>query len=150
MNDLWFCIGSAYVVLKVKPGVKYGANKVSKAFELAHKESRLLGHNTSYMREIRGARTVGGTANLTGKLVGGIGGGALVVANVAMSGEIRPSHIINGAAAAATLFGVGAAFTATWFVLDYGIMGINYMLRNGPVGMEDIIDNLVGRSYKIY
>ncbi len=68
-------------------------------------------------------------------------GGVLLVADIAMSGKIRPSHWINGAMLGASTTGVGSLVAAGWFAADYGTLGINYLLGNGAVGLGDMIDN---------
>jgi len=70
-----------------------------------------------------------------------IAGGALLVADIAMSGEIKPSHWINAAAILSAGTGVGAFVGGAWFIADYGTMRVNYLLGNGAVGLGDMIDN---------
>jgi hypothetical protein len=67
-------------------------------------------------------------------------GGALVVADVAMSGELKWSHVINGGMAAVSWTGVGSLVAGAWFVADFGTLCVNYLLGNGAVGLGDMID----------
>jgi len=79
-------------------------------------------------------------------------GGALLVADIAMSGDIKASHVINGVMLSISGTGVGAFVGGAWFIADYGTMGINYLLGNGAVGLGDMIDNSLGKygKYKMY
>jgi len=68
-------------------------------------------------------------------------GGALIVADVALSGEIRLSHGINGLMIGLSLTGWGSVVAGIWFIADFGIMGVNYILGNEARGLGDIIDD---------
>ena len=76
-------------------------------------------------------------------------GAVLLVADIALSGELKPSHGINAAMLAASTTGVGAIVAGVWFLADFGTMGVNYLLGNGAKGIGDMIDESVG-TYKMY
>ncbi|SEH49533.1 RHS repeat-associated core domain-containing protein [Chryseobacterium culicis] len=67
-------------------------------------------------------------------------GGALLVADIAMSGQVKPSHIINGAMLGASMSGVGSIVAGAWFVVDIGTGGVNYLSGNGFTTLSDVID----------
>lgn len=58
-----------------------------------------------------------------------------------MSGEIKPSHFINGAMIGMVGTVWGAPISGVWFLADYGTLGVNYLLGNGAVGLGDMLDN---------
>lgn len=64
----------------------------------------------------------------------------MLVADIALSGDIKPSHIINGAMLGASTTGVGSIVAGIWFVADFGRMGVNYLIYNEARGLGDIID----------
>jgi hypothetical protein len=66
----------------------------------------------------------------------------LFAADIAMSGEIKPSHYITGGVMALTAAtaGVGSVVAVIWFVADFGTMGVNWLIGNGARGLGDIID----------
>ena len=72
-------------------------------------------------------------------------GGALVITDVALSGELKPSHVINSVMLGASTTGVGAIVSGVWFVADFGTMGVNYLLGNGAKGIGDMIDESTGK-----
>ena len=76
-------------------------------------------------------------------------GAVLLVADIALSGELKPSHGINAAMLAASTTGVGAIVAGVWFLADFGTMGVNYLLGNGAKGIGDMIDESLG-TYKMY
>jgi hypothetical protein len=85
-----------------------------------------------------------------GRFLGVGAGGVLVIADVAMSGEIKPSNWINGGMAGISWTGVGSIIAGVWFVADFGTMGVNCLLGNGAVGLGDMIDNSsLGKSLTI-
>jgi hypothetical protein len=44
--------------------------------------------------------------------------------------------------------GFGSLVAGGWFIADYGILGINYLLGNGAVSLGDMIDNSsFGKKY---
>ncbi|WP_370901631.1 hypothetical protein, partial [Chryseobacterium gossypii] len=67
-------------------------------------------------------------------------GGVLLVADVAMSGQVKPSHIINGAMLGASMSGVGSIVAGAWFVADMGTGAVNYLSGNGFTTLSDVID----------
>ena len=88
-----------------------------------------------------------GKIQKVGRLIGRTSFGFLG-ADVLMSGNVKLSHLINAGMITAGLKGgkIGVIIAISWFVIDYGAMGINYfILDNGAVGMGDMIDNWVGR-----
>jgi hypothetical protein len=88
-------------------------------------------------KPLQGVRNVG-------KSLGFGVGGALVVADIAMSGEVKPSHIINGISIGLSFSVWGSLVAGAWFVADYGTLGVNYLMGNGAVGLGDIIDGWYG------
>ncbi|MGG5208692.1 hypothetical protein ACQWU4_07065, partial [Chryseobacterium sp. MIQD13] len=74
-------------------------------------------------------------------------GGALLVADIAMSGELKPSHAINAAMLVASTTGVGSIVAGVWFVADMGTMGVNYMINGEAKGLGDMIDESVANEY---
>ncbi|WP_333615774.1 hypothetical protein [Bacteroides pyogenes] len=79
------------------------------------------------------------------------GSGILLVADIAVSGEIKPSHVINGAMLGASTTGVGSIVAAIWFAADLGTTGINILISGEAKGLGDIIDEgLSGYCIKIY
>lgn len=85
--------------------------------------------------------------NLSGKLTKV--GGVLLAADVLLSGELKASHAINSAMLGASTTGVGAIVAGTWFIADFGTMGVDYILNGEAKGLGDIIDEKVG-SYEMY
>lgn len=67
-------------------------------------------------------------------------GGALLVADIALSGDIKPSHVINGIMLGASTTGVGSIVAGAWFVADFGTMGVNYLINGEAKGIGDMID----------
>ena len=76
-------------------------------------------------------------------------GGALIGADILMSGEIKPSHAINALMIGISGTGVGALIGGVWFLADFGTMGVNWALGNGAIGLGDMIDNTLG-TYEMY
>ena len=76
-------------------------------------------------------------------------GGALVVADIALSGEIKPSHVINSIMLGASMTGFGTVIASAWFIADFGTMGINYLMGNGAVGLGDMLDQKIG-TFEMY
>ncbi|WP_202974468.1 RHS repeat domain-containing protein, partial [Chryseobacterium elymi] len=74
-------------------------------------------------------------------------GGVLLVADVAMSGELKPSHAINGAMLLASTTGIGSIVAGVWFVADMGTMGVNYLINREAKGLGDMIDESVANEY---
>lgn len=89
-------------------------------------------HRANQIAKVQNAR------NLSTKLTKV--GGALLVADIALFGDIKPSHIINGAMLGASTTGVGSIVAGIWFVADFGRMGVNYLIYNEARGLGDIID----------
>lgn len=71
-------------------------------------------------------------------------GGVLLVADVAMSGEVKTSHLINGAMLGLSMSGVGSIVAGVWFVADMGTMGANYLINGEAKGLGDMIDEATG------
>ena len=76
-------------------------------------------------------------------------GGALLVADIAMSGEIKTSHAINAFMLGISTTGVGSIVAGVWFIADFGTMGVNYLLNGEAKGLSDIIDENTG-SIELY
>ena len=66
-----------------------------------------------------------------------------------MSGELKPSQLINGAMLYASTTGVGTVVAGVWFVADNGYGLYNYLNGNGFNTISDEIDNSMG-TYKLY
>jgi RHS repeat-associated protein len=81
---------------------------------------------------------VQGARNLATKLTKV--GGVLLVGDIALSGDIKPSHVINGLMLGASLTGVGSIVAGVWFVADFGTMGVNYLINGEVKGIGDMID----------
>ena len=81
----------------------------------------------------------------TGKVLN-YAGGPLIAADIAMSGEIKVSHAINGGMIYLSTTVWGAPIAGAWFILDYSTMGINLILSRGKNsnGLGDIIDKWTG------
>ncbi|WP_409417853.1 hypothetical protein [Flavobacterium sp. PS2] len=67
-------------------------------------------------------------------------GGALLVADIALSGDIKPSHVINGIMLGMSTTGVGSIVAGAWFIADFGTMGVNYLINGESKGLSDMID----------
>ncbi len=76
-------------------------------------------------------------------------GGVLLVADIALSGELKPSQAINAVMLGASTTGVGAIAAGVWFLADFGTMGVNYLINGKAKGLGDMIDESVG-TYKMY
>lgn len=89
-------------------------------------------HRANQVAKVQNAR------NLSTKLTKV--GGALLVADIALSGGIKPSHVINGIMLGASTTGVGSIVAGAWFVADFGTMGVNYLINGETKGIGDMID----------
>jgi hypothetical protein len=78
------------------------------------------------------------------KFIKGAGWGALGL-DVALSGEVKVSHVINGGMVGLSYTGWGSVVSVIWFVADFGTMGVNWVIGNGAKGLGDIIDEAIGR-----
>ncbi|SFO39106.1 hypothetical protein SAMN05421741_14912 [Paenimyroides ummariense] len=77
-------------------------------------------------------------------------GGVLVAADIAMSGELKPSHGINVFMLGISGTGVGSIVAGVWFVADMGTGAYNYYFSDdGFKTISDMIDQNVG-SYEMY
>ena len=76
-------------------------------------------------------------------------GGILVAADIALSGELKPSHAINVAMIGASFTGVGTVLAGVWFVADYGTGFYNYLNGDGFYTISDSIDEKYG-TYHMY
>jgi hypothetical protein len=83
-----------------------------------------------------------GARNLGTKLT--IAGGVLLVADVAMSGEVKTSHAINAGMLAISGTGVGSIVAGVWFVADMGTGAVNYLNGSGFKTLSDVIDESTG------
>lgn len=92
-------------------------------------------------------KSVSNARNLSGKLTKV--GGVLLVADVALSGQLKPSHAINAAMLGASTTGVGAIAAGAWFIVDFGAMGVNYIMSGEAKGLGDMIDEATG-TYQMY
>jgi hypothetical protein len=105
-------------------------------------QSKWKNPGAKYWRNVQTAPLKG--VRTAGRVVGVGVGGALVLADVALSGEIKWSHTINAGMVAISWTGVGSLVAGAWFIADFGTMGVNYLLGNGAVGLGDMIDNAAG------
>jgi hypothetical protein len=123
-NELWHQTKTRGVAWQFQdrwdnPGAKYWREQQIKPFEKARKTGKF-----------------GKFARKAGPVV--------LVADVAMSGELKWSHIINGGMVGISFTGWGSVVAAVWFVADFGTMGVNYIIGNGAKGLGDIIDEAAG------
>lgn len=100
------------------------------------------GHNLAKATRAKQVQTVAKARNLSSKLTKA--GGILIVADIALSGEIKPSHAINTAMLGLSTTGLGTIVAGIWFVADFGTMGANYLLNGEAKGIGDIIDESFG------
>ncbi|MCZ2337476.1 MAG: hypothetical protein LC127_04610 [Chitinophagales bacterium] len=69
-----------------------------------------------------------------------IAGGAFIVADVALSGEVKPSTYINGFMLGISGTGVGTVVGGAWFLIDNGVGAYNYFNGREFQTVSDIID----------
>ena len=91
--------------------------------------------------------TVAKARNISTKLT--YAGAVLTGADILLSGEIKPSHLKNGAMLGVSTTGVGTIIAGVWFIADYGTMGINYIFTREAQGISDMIDESIG-TYELY
>ncbi|WP_265429940.1 RHS repeat-associated core domain-containing protein [Chryseobacterium sp. YIM B08800] len=84
------------------------------------------------VKGFQGARSLG--TKLT------VAGGVFLAADIAMSGQVKPSHMINAAMLGASFSGVGSIVAGAWFVADMGTGAVNYLNGNGFRTLSDVID----------
>lgn len=92
-------------------------------------------------------KTVAHVRKVSNKLTKGAG--ILIAADIALFGELKPSHAINAAMLGASTTGVGAIVAGVWFIADFGTMGVNYIINGEAQGISDIIDEKIG-TYEMY
>jgi RHS repeat-associated protein len=90
---------------------------------------------------------VAGARNLSNKITKV--SGLLLVADIGLSGEIKPSHGINAAMLLVSTTGVGAIVAGVWFITDFGVLGYNYFVFGEVKSLSDIIDNKIG-TFEMY
>ena len=100
--------------------------------------------NNNFAKKWRQQQTasVAKARNLSSKLTKA--GGILIVADVALSGELKPSHAFNATMLAASTTGVGAIAAGIWFIADFGTMGVNYLVNGEARGLSDMMDDYIG------
>jgi len=76
-------------------------------------------------------------------------GGVLLVTDIALSGELKPSHAINAVMLGVSSTGVGSIVAGAWFLLDFGTMGVNYLINGEAKGLSDMIDESIG-TFEMY
>ncbi|MCK6606875.1 MAG: DUF6443 domain-containing protein [Flavobacterium sp.] len=115
---------------KMKNGQSYWNNTIAKNARL------------NQINKVQGAR------NIASKLTKV--GGVLLVGDIALSGDIKPSHVINGAMLAASTTGFGTIVSGAWFIADFGTMGVNYLINGEAKGLGDMIDeSSLGKSVTV-
>lgn len=85
-------------------------------------------------------------ARSIGKVLRKLGFAALG-ADIFLSGELKPSHAINGGMIGISWTGWGTIVAGIWFIADYGTMGYNWLFNDEAKGIGDIIDNLVEEEF---
>ncbi len=98
-------------------------------------------HRVNQIKSVAGARKIADKLTKAG--------GALLILDIAASGELKPSHAINAAMLGASTTGVGAIVAGIWFIADFGTMGVNYLISGQAKGIGDMIDESVG-TYEMY
>ena len=91
--------------------------------------------------------TVAKARNISTKLT--YAGAVLIGADILLSGEIKPSHLINGAMLGVSTTGVGTIIAGVCFIAGYGTMRINYIFTGEAKGISDMIDESIG-TYELY
>ena len=77
-------------------------------------------------------------------------GGVLLVTDIAMSGQLKPSHGINIFMLGISGTGVGSIVAGGWFIADMGTGAYNYFFTDdGFRTLSDVIDESVG-TYQMY
>ena len=76
-------------------------------------------------------------------------GGILVAADIALSGELKPSHAINTGMLIISTTGVGTVVAGGWFLFDNGYGLYNYINGEGFNTYSDHIDAKYG-TYHLY
>lgn len=76
-------------------------------------------------------------------------GAGLIVADIVLSGELKPSQAINGAMLGISTTGWGTIIAGAWFVVDNGVGVYNYFSKDNFKTLSDEIDDSVG-TYKLY
>jgi RHS repeat-associated protein len=94
-------------------------------------------------KTLRGVRTMqtnklASARNLATKL--GKASGVLLIADIGLSGNVKPSHGINTLMIAASFTGVGAVAASAWFIADFGTLGYNYFVNGQAKGLGDMLD----------
>ena len=103
--------------------------------------------NLSVVNRERQIQTVAKARNISNKLTKV--GGVLIGADILLSGELKPSHAINGLMLGISTTGVGTIVAGVWFIADYGTMGINYIFTGEAKSISDMIDDSIG-TYELY
>lgn len=73
-----------------------------------------------------------------------IASGVLIGADIVLSGELKPSHILNGAMVVASTTGWGAIVAGVWFVADYGTLGATWLFTDDAQSISDMLDESIG------
>ncbi len=84
------------------------------------------------IKPFQGARSLG--TKLTAA------GGVLLAADIAMSGQIKPSHGINAFMLGISGTGVSSIVAGAWFITDMGVGAYNYFNGDGFTTLSDVID----------
>lgn len=98
-------------------------------------------HRANQIKSVAGARKLNSKLTKVGAV--------LIGADIALSGELKPSHAINGFMLGISTTGVGGIVAGVWFIADFGTMGVNYVISGEPVGISDMIDESIG-TYEMY
>ncbi|MCH2223881.1 MAG: LysM domain-containing protein [Crocinitomicaceae bacterium] len=102
-NELWHLQKNGTVThpwKKMKNGASHWKNNIVK------------GHRAAFQTASKGKAIAAGTMKYAGKV--------LLVADIGLSGEIKPSHAVNIFFIGASTTGVGAIFAGIYFVSDVG------------------------------
>ncbi|MGQ1788536.1 RHS repeat-associated core domain-containing protein, partial [Saccharicrinis sp. GN24d3] len=92
--------------------------------------------------------TVSKARSISTKL--GVLSSVLLVADIGLSGEVMPSHIINATAIGGSFTGIGSIAAAGWFIADFGTMGVNYIINGEARGIGDMLDEKYGPVITLY
>jgi hypothetical protein len=121
----------------------YGKNKIITPWSKTANNQNYWNNNFAKQARINQLEKVAKYRNISNKLTKA--GGVLIVADITLSGEIKPSHGINAFMLGLSLTtGVGAIVAGVWFIADFGTMGVNYLINGEAKGIGDMLDEKIG------